>query len=273
MLKKKLLIALIIISCISAAGYFFVRKVAAGGFEKKLIPAYTESGDGWSDLVGPVIKSKWRQDSVFAEFTPGNELPGCWSVAFAQVLSFYKLQPSGRVNYLTGGGVHIDLELSRVSFDSIVPVIKSDTPQEYSSETARFCYEVALVLQKDFGVGEYKDISAVPEEVSDHFDCTVMKQDSNLPGIINNELNAGKPVVAYFDDILGIRLVRNGHAVVIDGKAIFNNDEFVHVNFGWGGKSDGWYNLKDLSKERKLRYVFTITPGQRSKTAGQSTLQ
>ena len=66
------------------------------------------------------------------------------------------------------------------------------------------------------------------------------------------------PVIAYFNDILAIKLVRNGHAVVIYGIATDHGEAFVHVNFGWCGVSDGWYNYKTLSAQRRLLFIFTL---------------
>lgn len=125
-------------------------------------------------------------------------------------------------------------------------------------ETAKYCYQAATILQKDFGQGEYKDISIIPDEVSEHYGCVVERTASNLFDKISSELHSGRPVISYFDDILSIKVVRNGHAAVFDGLAEVNNDVFVHVNFGWGGKSDGWYNYKTLSDQRKLLYIFSI---------------
>jgi hypothetical protein len=67
-------------------------------------------------------------------------------------------------------------------------------------------------------------------------------------------------VIAYFNDILGIGIVRNGHAAVIDGYAEDEGGILVHVNLGWYGASDGWYVYSALAKERDLRYCFTVEP-------------
>jgi len=34
----------------------------------------------------------------------------------------------------------------------------------------------------------------------------------------------------------------------------------AHVNFGWGGASDGWYDFEKLAQDRILLYVFRIVP-------------
>lgn len=84
------------------------------------------------------------------------------------------------------------------------------------------------------------------------------RQNTGILDSVRSEIRTGHPVIAYFNDILAIKIVRNGHAAVVDGYARQGNETFVHVNFGWGGKSDGWYNFNRLSAGRKLLYIFTI---------------
>ena len=44
-----------------------------------------------------------------------------------------------------------------------------------------------------------------------------------------------------------------GHNVVVDG---YNTDNFFHVNFGWGGSSNGWYLLPD-----QMPYNLNVVEG------------
>jgi hypothetical protein len=240
----------------------FVRFIDRGGFEKDLIPDYCEVQAGWRNIYGPFVKTQWKQDGQYAMFAPGHDLLGCWSVAFAQVLAFHHLRPSGDVKYTTTGGALIDIKFNEHGYlDSLANSITPETPAEQSQAIAEYCYAVAVVVQKDFGIGDYMDVSVIPAEVTDHFKCRVDKFDSDLRNKIISEGKAARPVVAYFDDILGIRVVRNGHAMVIDGTADVNGRTFVHVNVGWGGKEDGWYNYDTLARGRKLLYIFTIATG------------
>ncbi|MFH2096233.1 MAG: C10 family peptidase, partial [Bacteroidota bacterium] len=45
----------------------------------------------------------------------------------------------------------------------------------------------------------------------------------------------------------------SGHNVVIDG---YNTDNYYHLNFGWGGASNGWYLLPD-----GIPYSLTVIEG------------
>jgi hypothetical protein len=45
----------------------------------------------------------------------------------------------------------------------------------------------------------------------------------------------------------------SGHNLVVDG---YNTDDYYHLNFGWGGGSNGWYLLPD-----EIPYGLTVIEG------------
>lgn len=233
------------------------------GCEKELIPAHSEAQPHWQEIRGPLVHSRWTQSGPYAALVPGHELLGCWSVAFAQVLAFHHLQPLGRVSYRTRGGIAIDEVLDQpVHWDRVVPAIDSDTPAANALETARYCYYAAVVVQKDFGHGEYMDITRIPHEVEEHYGCRVERTESgssrDLAGRVKSELRAARPLIAYFDDILDVGIVRTGHTAIVDGMATDNGRLFVHLGFGWGGTSDGWYDFEELAAERELLCILLV---------------
>lgn len=231
------------------------------GCEKDLIPSSREAQPSWTSVHGPLVTTRWSQEGPYAALTPNHQALGCWSVAFAQVVAFHRFTPVGTVHYATRGGTAINESLSPpVQWERVVPEILPQTSPESARETARFCYYLALIVQKDFGREEYVDIARVPEEIAEHCGCRVMKVESGFNNSVVAELRANRPVVAYFNDILDINIVRNGHAAVIDGSAENDGHLMVHLNFGWGGASDGWYDLVALSHERDLRALYLISP-------------
>ena len=52
---------------------------------------------------------------------------------------------------------------------------------------------------------------------------------------------------ANFDVGNAILLGIPGHAIVADGYGYEDETPFVHLNFGWGGYKDFWYNLPDMT--------------------------
>jgi hypothetical protein len=231
------------------------------GCEKDLIPASRDAQPSWTSVRGPLVATRWSQEGSYAALTPNHQALGCWSVAFAQIVAFHRLTPKGRVHYTTRGGKVVDESLSPpIQWEKVVTEILPETSSESAHETARLCYYLAVIVQKDFGRDEYVDIARLPEEIAGHCSCIVRKVESGLNDQIVSELRANRPVEAYFDDILNINVVRNGHAAVIDGTAENNGRLMLHVNPGWGGASDGWYDFVLLSRERDLRALYLISP-------------
>ena len=259
--RKLVLIAAVLLPLLAAAVALLLVKCLTSGCEDKPAPSYSQPLTQWEEIRGPLLGTRWEQSGPYAALVPNRDALGCWSVAFAQVLAFHHLQPKGRVSYRTHRGVVIDELLDApVNWDRVVLFIGPQTPAENSLETARYCFASAVVVQKDFGSGEYMDVARIPKEVAEHYGCTVERVDSGLADMVISELRENHPVIAYFDDILDLRIVPNGHTTVLDGMAEDKDRLFVHVNFGWGGASDGWYDFEKLAKERELLYLFRIVP-------------
>jgi hypothetical protein len=63
---------------------------------------------------------------------------------------------------------------------------------------------------------------------------------SGLNGMVNPNLDAGNPV------ILGIKRPGGGHSVVCDGYGYNSLTLYHHLNMGWYGQDDIWYNLPTI---------------------------
>ncbi len=66
---------------------------------------------------------------------------------------------------------------------------------------------------------------------------------AGLIGMINPDLDAGFPV------ILGITGPDGGHAVVADGYGYDTTTLYHHLNMGWSGTDNAWYNLPNIDAD------------------------
>ena len=62
-----------------------------------------------------------------------------------------------------------------------------------------------------------------------------------LNGMINPNLDSNNPVILGIDDSQG-----DGHAVVADGYGYKSSTLYHHLNMGWDGEDDVWYNLPNI---------------------------
>jgi hypothetical protein len=66
--------------------------------------------------------------------------------------------------------------------------------------------------------------------------------DSQWIQLLKGELDNGRPMVyGGFSD-------SGGHAFVCDG---YQGDDYFHINWGWGGQSDGYFRLSLLNPEEQ----------------------
>lgn len=212
-----------------------------------------------------LLKTTWHQIDLYAMKTPlkkpwgfrwnpnNHWRLGCWSTAIGQIINYYhQLQSSGEVHYECpeifdryGNKVLIDNNLSEHVYNwSNMPnrLTIFSTSREIDS-VSTFLYDVATVIQKNFGTYYYvlEEGSEMVSTLLQHFDK--LNSDSewavNPPIIdIQNEIDNFHPCMLYMENKDGT----SGHAVVIDGYKWEGNNFIVHLNFGWGGASNNWYD-------------------------------
>jgi len=233
-------------------------------------------------VVGPLLQTSWGQGGVYQTNMPqlGGEptYPGCTTVASAQVLYYYRVtgQAASPVSYgldhgpLTGpdvvdGGHGLSVDVSAVShdFDAMGLELESASRAEIDA-TTQFIYHVGATMNAQFGGGQGS--SATGRQIENAFRyqwgynqiarraMTIISRtafgfdDAEWAQEIRDELAAGRPVI-----YLAQEETRDiGHAFVIDGYA---TDGRVHVNWGWGGWANGWYDVATLEDPSGRRWI------------------
>lgn len=259
--------------------------------------------------VGPaandhLLKTHWYQDGPFAQYTPANERVGCWSTAYAQILFFHRLKPTGRVQYECSSGYKVDADLGHYQFDwSQFPnEITSQTPQTGAEQLALYSFATAVAVRKDFGTGGYKRLLNSVDDLEAHFPvdaeihvhlgdhlplspaelATKLRSEkitnlidrAQIVPLLQTELAAQRPVYFHFGNIKDF-----GHSTVIDGIRQEGDRHMVHLNFGAKeAEQNKWYDLfAPISQpdDLTLRAFVTIKPrpemaNDQKVTAGES---
>jgi hypothetical protein len=214
-----------------------------------------------------LLKTRWSQKNHYARFTPGHKRLGCWSVALGQILYFHRLKPMGEVHYKTSAGHTLEEKLDfPYSFNQFVPSLQESTPEISKKAVAEYLYFVSLVIQKDFGTGSYRlNHSERMEALEKHYPVRTKIYKNGkfsreqMKGIIRNELNNRRPVFLHLRNKEKTRF----HAVAIDSFVSYNNRFRVHLNMGYGGHSNGWFDFDDPILEyddTSYRRIITIYP-------------
>jgi hypothetical protein len=230
-------------------------------------PNRIELGEGHPYL----LTTRWHQVGDYARFVTLDDDTGCWATAVAQIGHYHGLQPVGTISYRVSEGTPVEVDLDSFDFDhaAFVDEIDSDTPPTSRDQVAGYIYAVAAILYTDFGASGYLEHETLVERIEDHLGCTVsfhryekarfLAEKAEVTALVRTEIEARRPLMLYFDDGKDF-----GHAAVIDGFYETGDSIFVHLNMGWGGRHDGWYDLFDrlfgVRDDLQNRFLIAIAP-------------
>ena len=186
---------------------------------------------------------------------------GCWSTAIAQILRYYEIDSSGSVSYSCSHNIitfpllvwpaYIANNVGSHEYDwSLMPYnLSSSSSMDEREMTRQFCFDVACVIQKDFGTGGYValgddfDTENLMDELEDHFDDIDNLQwiDTLQVSHITWQIDHFQPIMFYIRST-GERGTKEHHAVVLDGYREIDGTFEVHLNYGWdAGNPDPLY--------------------------------
>jgi hypothetical protein len=208
--------------------------------------------------VAPFVASKWDQETVYYPndptlynyYTPNNWPCGCVATAGAQLMRYhqwpqasvtpatYPCTVNGVAQNLTmQGGVYnwADMPLVPKDIRTTITLAQRQAIGKLTSDVG-----IAACMQYDAdGSGTYS--SLLHFRLTDRFGYASSRIiiDGSLgyleEAVLTN-LDAGFPV--------GIGISGNGgHFVVGDGYGYESGTLYVHLNMGWSGNNDAWYNL------------------------------
>lgn len=226
------------------------------------MPADADAVDNgqWTP-VAPLQNSNgyamWNQDSPFNDRCPEYEMgkrspSGCVATAMAQVMYYHQWPAQGQGSHtyspavLFGNTLTADFENTKYRWDLMRPYYSGTDDDESRVAVAELMLHcgiaVEMVYYSQSGAADYD----VPPALINYFGydrgLAYRKREhytsSEWLRIIHDELLDGRPVLAYGKSSMG------GHAFVFDG---MDADGFIHVNWGWGGMSNGYYNTSVLT--------------------------
>ena len=222
--------------------------------------------------VAPFVKSRWNQGRVdqlacYNYFTPpyepgntANYICGCAATAMSQVIRYWQYPSAGigvvSENYSIDGGAQLTGE-TRGGNDKGGPDNWGNMPLKPSATTSlnqreaigRLTWDAGLSLDTNFtstgaGTAFRKPHDALVQTF--HYGNAKYGNNSgnNLPedalySMVNPNLHAKSPV------IFGIE-PNGGHFVVCDGYGYNDSTIYHHLNMGWSGGDDAWYNLPTI---------------------------
>lgn len=222
--------------------------------------------------VEPIVQSRWNQSTVsgagnvYNYSTPNNYVCGCVATAGAQILRHHKHpweQSVARVTrtcYVDSVGQSFTTIGGTYSWNDMPLVPSSSITDAQRMEIGKLCYDVGVTVDMSWtsnGSGAYAaNLAYTFQSVFGYANAIKLISPSTISDtVIKNALlanfDAGYPVE------LSIRSSSGGHSIVGDGYGYSGGLLYVHLNLGWGGNSDAWYNLPNIG----TGYNFNVVDG------------
>lgn len=233
-----------------------------------------------SDIrVVPLIQSQWGQtlacgENCFNYYSPNHYPCGCMAIVIAQLMRYYEypINGIGRLDFtvsvdgrqethstLGGNGLGGSYNWSQMVLQ---PQLYCDTLTEAQRQAiGALCYDVGLSINMNYdpqGSGALMPDTAIALTETFMYGNAVMGYNygndigDGLNKMINTNLDAKAPVV------LGIMENENsgqGHAVICDGYGYNSSTLYHHLNMGWDGIDDAWYNLPVIDVDVEFNAV------------------
>lgn len=211
--------------------------------------------------IAAMVTTRWNQGAPYNDECPmlGNErcVTGCVATAMAQIMYFQRSKSVTETqkeipSYTAPSGVTMKSipAGSTIDWDNMIDTYGSNATAKQKkavAELMRYCgvslemmynvsanggsaaysYQVVDALKNYFGYGNSVKYISTDNPGSDSWDATLYK-----------ELQAGRPFYLSGHNESG------GHAFVCDG---YDGNRCFHINWGWGGSSDGFYMLSKLN--------------------------
>ena len=212
-----------------------------------------------------LMETQWGQGTPYNNMTPTYQdgkkevhyVTGCVSTAMAQIMYYYKHPEKGKGTisyYFTPEGSQVSTKLSDnlaktpYAWDKMLPIYKgvNYTPEQGDAVALlmKHCgYSVNMQYTKS-GSGAFTSdaVDALRKRFyynkNMHFYWRSYFPNREWMEKIFAELNDGCPV------LYGAQRSDGGHEFVFDG---YDEDGKVHVNWGWEGSQDGWFDIASLN--------------------------
>lgn len=206
--------------------------------------------------VNPLLTTQWDQSPYYNQLCPsylfgvGHTKTGCVATAMAQVMKYwnYPLQGRGYHSYNCDYGT-LSANFANTTYDWVhMPnQLTSSSSTTQVNAVATLMYHCGVSVDMDYGIFSSGAITGnVASSLVSYFrydnGAHFVSKEGNYSengwiSLLKTELNAGRPMI-YRGEGSG------GHCFVCDG---YNNSNYFHFNWGWGGNDNGYYSINDLT--------------------------
>ena len=210
--------------------------------------------------VAPLLNDvNWDQGAPYNNQCPTiggqRSVTGCVATAISQIMYKHKYPTygTGSYSYTTESGVFASANFDNTFYDwnNMLPSYAGTYTSTQATAVSTLMYHVGVASSMEYGTNVSLAYSAIAlAGLIDYFDYDkgmmvflkdYMMDDARIMNAIATDLQAGLPVY-----MAGATRNQEGHAFVCDG---MKSDGYLHINWGWGGISNGYFALSALDPE------------------------
>jgi hypothetical protein len=252
----------------------YVRQIEAlGSSAKPVQKAKVRGADSW-EAISPLIQTQWNQYYPYNKMCPDRNgyvlgdanfdtghlmtddqiyyhcVTGCVATAMAQMMYYYKLPVNcpDIPSYITErkSWTMKALEATTFAWDKMKKTYTGSETDESADAVAKLMRYCGQAVKMDYNLQSYGGSSAglSPYDMAHYFGfgknarevmrCSYPEKD--WESMIYKELSAESPRPVFYRG----SSYSGGHMFIVDG---YDGKGLFHMNWGWGGMSDGYYVL------------------------------
>ena len=210
--------------------------------------------------VSPLLETiAWNQGVPYNRLCPYVQgtrcATGCVATAMAMVMKYWEwpIHGTGEASYTSSTynlELSADFSQSTYEWKSMLNRYDGEYTDEEADAVAKLMSDVGISVQMNYGPSSGTSAQRVPIAFANYFyynkglkfleRCFFSSEEWN--SIIKGELADKRPVL-----MTGINYVEMvGHEFVLDG---YNAQGLYHVNWGWGGTSNGYFDVNFMSPD------------------------
>ena len=219
-----------------------------------------------------LVKTTWNQNYPYNYFCPEGEggpgghcYAGCVATAAAQLMKFWNhpLQGQGSHTYYPEdhpeyGPLTVNFGATTYDWENMPNSISANSPIEQIEAVAQLIYHVGVSVDMNYRPTSSGAVTGMLCQTMPAYFFYTNRMDNlyrenytheGYMELLINAIDMGWPMVHR----------GGGHAYVVDG---YNDNDMVHINWGWGGSSDEWFNIDEHGYTDGESVIYNYVPAE-----------
>jgi hypothetical protein len=254
---------------ISAAWQLLANPDYSVSVSRSLSTSILERGETLT--IGPLLETTWGQDAPYNLMAPENGCPndertmtGCVATAWAQLMRYWQWPVLGTGNHSYEWNeqtLSADFSTTTYDWDDMPAVLNNSSSAAEKDAVSLLMYHTGIAAEMVFGCESSGSLAWADDVLDVYFgyqNGMTLHERRNYSSsawldLITSELDADPPRPL----LLAIITTESaGHEVVVDGyQTGATTTDMVHINYGWNGYYNGYYNITDSFETAPYTWV------------------